>query len=54
MDIIVVTLQKQLSHLFPVFCLIIQRTVAFLLENCYNYNKKTGLQSGFCSNFFLS
>ena len=47
MDIIVVTLQKQLSHLFPVFCLIIQRTVAFLLENCYNYNKKTGVAKRF-------
>ncbi len=47
MDIIVVTLQKQLSHLFPVFCLIIQRTVAFLLENYYNYNKKTGVTKQF-------
>ena len=47
MDIIVVTLQKQLSHLFPVFCLIIQRTVVFLLENCYNYNKKTGVTKRF-------
>ena len=47
MDIIVVTLQKQLSHLFPVFCLIIQGTIAFLLENCYNYNKKTGVTKRF-------
>ena len=29
------------------FCLIIQGTIAFLLNNCYNYNKKTGVTKRF-------